>query len=408
MKKLYLILFFTSLYCQPLDVTFRYVKNLTDDFDRVYVPGTMPSGNINDWGPNSNGIIEPNAPSQMIYNEYSDSYDKSYSLMIGEQYLYKIHFHYNNSGTNYAWISDPLNPLTTNDNYENSILNVTDPLLFQPVKHTTSDGMVDGLSVGIFTNGNIDQVICVIGSDTIDTQNALNDNGVFYVSLDPPRSLFESFFVEAIINSNNYIIINQPEIEIDLFKKQGTGFEVTDGSEYFSEYLKKAVRLMRIKQPRTIKPECHIDGAVTQTGFADGFPLLLASENSLQELNSHIEQPISIDSFRANLVVKGAEAYDEDYWREIRIGSLRAYDVRACARCPIPNIDQTVGELPKERPVTTALRHYRSGIDPISNSSGEFFGQNLTHVFTPGQTITVDDRVEILRRSHERNFRVNA
>jgi uncharacterized protein len=201
---------------------------------------------------------------------------------------------------------------------------------------------------------------------------------------------------------------DQPEIEVDLFKKKGTGFEVTDGSEYFSEYLKKAVRLMRIKQPRTIKPECHIDGAVTQTGFADGFPLLLASENSLQELNSHIEQPISIDSFRANLVVKGAEAYDEDYWREIRIGSLRAYVVRACARCPIPNIDQTVGELPKERPVTTALRHYRSGIDPISNSSGEFFGQNLTHVFTPGQTITVDDRVEILRRSHERNFRVNA
>ena len=73
MKKLYLILFFTSLYCQPLDVTFRYVKNLTDDFDRVYVPGTMPSGTINDWGPNSNGIIEPSAPSQMISNESSRS-----------------------------------------------------------------------------------------------------------------------------------------------------------------------------------------------------------------------------------------------------------------------------------------------------------------------------------------------
>ena len=31
MKNLYLILFLTSLYCQPLDVTFRYVKNLIDN-----------------------------------------------------------------------------------------------------------------------------------------------------------------------------------------------------------------------------------------------------------------------------------------------------------------------------------------------------------------------------------------
>ena len=192
-----------------LSVTFRYVKTPEDNFVRVFVPGEM-----NNWGPNSSGFISPTAPSLMQLDESVDSYVKNYSLNIGQQYLYKIHFHYNNSGSNYAWIPDPLNPLTTDDNWENSILNITDPLFFQPVRHLNSDGMVDGVSVGMFTNGNIGQVICVIGSDTIDTQNALNGDGVFYVSLNPPRSLYESYLIEAMIDGNTQTAFSQSAIDI--------------------------------------------------------------------------------------------------------------------------------------------------------------------------------------------------
>lgn len=198
------------------------------------------------------------------------------------------------------------------------------------------------------------------------------------------------------------------EIDIDLFKKTGTGVVDADGSAYFSEYLGKDARLVRIKQPRTTKPECHVDGAVTQTGFADGFPILLTSEASLEELNGQLEDPISIDRFRANIVIEGSPAYDEDYWREIRIGALRAYVVRACARCPMPNVDQSVGKLPKERTVTAALREHRGGIDPVNESKGEFFGQNLAHVFKPGQKISVGDSVEVVDRSSERNVQIDS
>ena len=193
-----------------LSVTFRYVKTPEDNFVRVFVPGEM-----NNWGPNSSGFISPTAPSLMQLDESVDSYTKNYSLNIGQQYLYKIHFHYNNSGSNYVWIPDPLNPLSTNDTWENSILNITDPLFFQQVRHMDSDGTVDGVSVGMFTNGNIDQVICVIGSDTIDTQNALSDDGIFYVSLDPPRSLYESYLIEATIDGNTHTAYSQSAIDIE-------------------------------------------------------------------------------------------------------------------------------------------------------------------------------------------------
>ena len=57
MKLVYFFLILAVAFGQNIDVTFRYVKKSTDDFLRVFVPGTMPSGTSQDWGPNSNGMI---------------------------------------------------------------------------------------------------------------------------------------------------------------------------------------------------------------------------------------------------------------------------------------------------------------------------------------------------------------
>lgn len=195
-------------------------------------------------------------------------------------------------------------------------------------------------------------------------------------------------------------------VPVNLWRRPGTGTnQGADANGYFSEYLGRDARLLRVKQPRLIKPECRVDGASERTGFADGFPILLASSNSLAELNGSLDQPITIDRFRPNIVVEGAPAYDEDYWREVRIGGLRAFVVRACARCPVPNVDQQIGELPKVRPVTEVLRATRQGIDPVDGEKGEFFGQNIVHAFEPGTTIRIGDTVSVVERADERNFR---
>lgn len=194
-------------------------------------------------------------------------------------------------------------------------------------------------------------------------------------------------------------------VDVNLWKKPGTGTsEGADAQDYFSTYLGRDARLLRVQEARHIKDECRVDGASGRTGFADGFPILLASEDSLTELNQHLEEPVTIDRFRPNIVVSGADAYDEDFWREVQIGGLRAFVVRACARCPMPNVDQKVGVLPKERPVTGALRATRLGIDPVGGEKGEFFGQNLVHVFEPGATVRLRDAVTVVQRGNERNF----
>ena len=215
------------------------------------------------------------------------------------------------------------------------------------------------------------------------------------------------------------LVVNAPSMEtlavdletkgkekpISFFKKAGTGqFQGSEAAAWFSEYLGKDAELFRVAQSRTVKQECQVDGATTQVGFADGFPLLVVSEASLAELNTHMSDPIPIDRFRGNIVVSGEEldAYDEDYWREVRIGNLTVFIVRACARCPVPNTDQSTGER-SELVVTKALKETRRGIDPLNGKRGDFFGQNGVHKFEPGTTIAVGDEVTIVKRDETRN-----
>lgn len=220
--------------------------------------------------------------------------------------------------------------------------------------------------------------------------------------------------------TNGDLVVNAPGMEtlvvdletqgeertVDFFNKAGTGIvQGAEAAEWFSDFLGKDAELLRVAQPREVKEECQVEGAATSVGFADAFPSLIVNEASLAELNGHLEQEIPIDRFRGNIVVSGEQldAYDEDYWREIKIGSLRMFIVRACARCPVPNTDQQTG-IRTDREVTTALRQTRHGIDLVNGKPGDFFGQNAIHVFEPGTTIRVGDTVEVVERSDERNF----
>jgi 1,4-alpha-glucan branching enzyme len=217
MKKVLLIgLLIGQLLPQSLDVTFRYVTHPGEEFIRIFVPGTMPPGDNEDWGPNSNGMISPNAPSLMNYDEAIDAYKRTYSLNIGSQYLYKIHYHYNESGTDWQWISDPLNPNVTTDGYDNSILICTDPLFFQPVRHINDDGMVDGMSVGIFANDSINGLEYIAGSDSSDGMEYLSADNIFYVGFSPPKSIFEAYNITAIINEIEYVLLDFPAISVEV------------------------------------------------------------------------------------------------------------------------------------------------------------------------------------------------
>lgn len=184
----------------------------------------------------------------------------------------------------------------------------------------------------------------------------------------------------------------------------------SEANEWFSEYFKMAgARLVHVRSdfPRPITDRYRKPKATNKVGFADSFAFLLTSEVSLASLNLHLDEAIPMNRFRPNIVVNGPglEPYDEDFWREVKIGGMRAFVVRACARCAVPDTEQTTGQRP-DRPVTAALKESRHGFDSTDPDlpQGNFFGQNLNHILEPGLTIKVNDAVTVLRRSGERNI----
>ncbi len=96
------------------------------------------------------------------------------------------------------------------------------------------------------------------------------------------------------------------------------------------------------------------------TSLSDGFPYLIISHASLDDLNARIEEPIPMERFRPNIVIGGGRAFQEDGWKEITIGAVRFSLVKPCSRCVITTIDQNTGQRGKE-PLRT-LASYRKRV----------------------------------------------
>lgn len=129
-----------------------------------------------------------------------------------------------------------------------------------------------------------------------------------------------------------------------------------------------------------------------RVSFADGYPLLVASESSLADLNERLDAPVPMTRFRPNLVVAGAPAFEEDRWAALRIGERRFRAVKPCARCVVITIDQETGTAAARRERAEPLRtlaRYRQ-VD-----EGVIFGMNLI----PDDTgpINLGEPVEILQ-----------
>jgi uncharacterized protein YcbX len=130
-----------------------------------------------------------------------------------------------------------------------------------------------------------------------------------------------------------------------------------NGSSWFSAFLGRDVELVYMPDHalRQVNPARSDPG--DQVSFADGYPLLLTSEQSLVDLNARLDQPIPMSRFRPNVVVKDADAFAEDTWKKITIGSTTCTVPKLCDRCVVITIEEGSSEIGKE-PLAT-LASYR-------------------------------------------------
>lgn len=142
-----------------------------------------------------------------------------------------------------------------------------------------------------------------------------------------------------------------------------------EAAEWFSRYLGVKARL--VYMPDDADRVASRKGFSSQVSFADAYPLLLISEASLEDLNRRLDEPLPMNRFRPNLVVRGCEPYAEDSWRNFMIGDVAMHGVKQCGRCVTTTVNQSTGDKGKEPLKTLATYRERDG--------NVMFGVNLIH-----------------------------
>jgi uncharacterized protein YcbX len=160
-----------------------------------------------------------------------------------------------------------------------------------------------------------------------------------------------------------------------------------EAARWLTDFIGKPTRLVQVPEARARWLQSGYGEIQDRVGFADGFPLLLIGQASLDDLSARIGRPQEMLRFRPNLVIEGSEAFAEDGWKRIRIGDVEFRVLKPCSRCILTTLDPQTGERSEDREPLTTLKTYRQ-------QEGEvMFGQNLVNdsngVLEVGMPVTV-------------------
>ncbi|MGB4858126.1 MAG: MOSC domain-containing protein [Dokdonella sp.] len=161
-----------------------------------------------------------------------------------------------------------------------------------------------------------------------------------------------------------------------------------NANAWMSGFLGQPVRVVHLDQQthRAVDPDYAQSG--DEVSLADGYPLLLISQASLDGLNARLDEHVEMLRFRPSLVVTANVAHAEDDWKRIRIGAVEFDVVKSCARCVLPTVHPLTGVRdPTGQPMRTLTQYRRS-------ANGVMFGQNL--IPRGNGVIEVGDPVQVL------------
>ncbi|MDF4792357.1 MOSC N-terminal beta barrel domain-containing protein, partial [Vibrio parahaemolyticus] len=131
-------------------------------------------------------------------------------------------------------------------------------------------------------------------------KSALLSDGVVFSSLgmEPLKIRYQDFKMQ--------------ETPATVWKDTFTAYTTTDDADdWFSRVLGQRVELLFSgEQSNRVREKLG-----QNVSFADGYPVLVISQASLDELNRRSSELHSMDQFRTNLVVSDTKPFEEDSWK---------------------------------------------------------------------------------------------
>lgn len=167
------------------------------------------------------------------------------------------------------------------------------------------------------------------------------------------------------------LAIGEPEgdrIRVEVWEDECDALLVSPSAdEWFSRQLGIPCRMVYMPDDAIRPANQKYAKPGDRVGFADGFPVLVASEASLEDLNSRLQSPIPMNRFRANILFTGCDAFAEDAWPSFEVGGVSFRAAKHCVRCQVTTTNQDTAEIGKE-PLTTLASYRREGNGVIFGS----------------------------------------
>ena len=199
-------------------------------------------------------------------------------------------------------------------------------------------------------------------------------------------------------------------VRVRVWKDDVAAYDMGDiAAQWFSDFLSEpgkpqALRLVRFDPEQKRLSNLQWTGGVeAENQFSDGYPLLVASEGSLAELNRRLlaagHEAVGVERFRPNIVLAGIESHDEDRVDALHVttneGEAELKPVKPCTRCPVPDIDPATAVSSPE--VGDMLRTYRADarVDGrITFGMNCIVLQGVEHMLKVGQAVGANYRFE--------------
>jgi len=173
-------------------------------------------------------------------------------------------------------------------------------------------------------------------------------------------------------------------IQVKIWEDEVTALVANENiNKFFRKHLSLQCKLVYMPDASQRLVDKNFVSADNNVSFADGYPVLIIGQQSLNLLNAKLDESIEMNRFRPNIVFEGGVPHEEDGWYNFNINGVKFNGVKPCARCQVPTINQLTAEQSKE-PLKT-LATYRNFNHKIN------FGQNII-VLNTGK-ISIGDKI---------------
>lgn len=163
-------------------------------------------------------------------------------------------------------------------------------------------------------------------------------------------------------------------------------------NQWFSDYLGTAVSLVKYghQSHRPIDPDYTQQGETV--AFADGYPLLIAHEASLNQLNQQLKHPVGMDRFRPNIVVHSElDPWDELNWHGLATEHFKIDLVKPCTRCVMTGVEQSTGTQTGTEVLMSLTQHF-------AHNNTAVFGVNGIARTTQAVELSVGQSLNLIQR----------